>query len=209
MIKVIAFDVWQTLADYPFNLYEKVLEISKLPMTLREFILKKTEIEVSQNSDDKSRFLEKMKVMGVKDKNILSKIENLYSEAHDSIFIYEDVIETLNYLKNKGFILVLITNVDRYAHEKVISLFPKDMFDTVIASYDVGFKKPNKDIFLKLSDKYGLDGNSIMMVGDSEDADILPSKKLGWKTVFINRLGKKCKFADYNISSLRELKIIF
>ena len=118
MVKLIAFDVWQTLADYPFNLYEKVLKITKLPMTLQEFILKKGEAKVSSSLNDKDRFLEKMRIMGVKDESILEKVSDLYYNAHSNIFLYEDVLETLIYLKKKGYSLAIITNVDSYDQER-------------------------------------------------------------------------------------------
>ena len=209
MVKLIAFDVWQTLADYPFNLYEEVLKITKLPLTLQEFILKKGEAEVSSSLNDKDRFLEKMRIMGVKDESILEKVSDLYYEAHSNIFIYGDVLETLLNLKEKGYTLALITNVDSYAQERVIKLFPDDLFEEIIASFEVGFKKPQKEIFLKLSENKNLNPNEIVMVGDGLATDIIPPSELGWKTVFINRKGEICDKADYNISSIGELSEIF
>lgn len=209
MVKLIVFDVWQTLVDYPFDLYEEVLKITRLPMTLQEFILKKGKAEVSSDLHDKDRFLEKMKILGVKDEVILEKISDLYFEAHAKMFIYKDAIETLTYLKKKGYTLALITNVDSYAQERVLKLFPKDLFKYIIASFEVGFKKPEKEIFLKLVEKCDVEPNEIVMVGDGEATDITPALELGWKTVFINRKGETCKKADYNISSLIELTKIF
>ncbi|MEK6895476.1 MAG: HAD family hydrolase [Nanoarchaeota archaeon] len=209
MVKIIAFDMWQTLADYPFNLYEEVLRVAKLSMKLQEFIIKKGKASVSSDLNDKDRFLEKMKVMGVTDKKILKKISNLYYKAHENIFLYKDALDTLNYLKCKGYVLALITNVDRYAQERVLQLFPKDIFDHVITSFEIGYKKPEKEIFLALSEKYDIDPSEIVMVGDTEITDILPALRLGWKTVFINRKRMVSKKADYTISSLRELTEIF
>ena len=209
MVKLIAFDVWQTLADYPFNLYEEVLKITKLPITLQEFILKKGEAEVSSSLNDKDRFLEKMRVMGVKDESILEKVSDLYYKAHSNIFLYDGVLETLISLKKKGYLLAIITNVDSYAQERVIKLFPCDLFEDIIASFEVGFKKPQKEIFLKLSEKKDLKPSEIVMVGDGVATDIIPPLELGWKTVFINRNGEICDKADYNISSISELSKIF
>ena len=45
----------------------------------------------------------------------------------------------------------------------------------------------------------------ILMVGDNDEDDIKPTKLLGWKTAFINRDNKKSKYADYNLTSLRDI----
>lgn len=208
MVKIIAFDMWQTLGTYEFDLYEEVLRVSGLDMPLGEFTRIKSETQVDDSLDDKTRFVEKIKKMGVNDEEILKKVENLYVTAHDSIFLYEDTIEGLSALKKMGKILVLITNVDRYAHEKIMSLFPEDFFEFILASFEVGIRKPNKQLFSKVTEKYTAKSQEILMVGDSEYMDIMPAKELGWKTVFINRSGKVSESADYSISNLNEIKNI-
>lgn len=205
MIKIIAFDMWQTLGTYKFNLYEEVLRVSGLGMSLKEFILLKGKIKVSPYLNDIESFVEKINKMGVNDKEVLEKIRGLYLKAHNSIFLYEDTLDSLLKLKQKGKILALITNVDSYAHKKIISLFPKKFFDFVLASFELDLRKPDKRLFLKLTEKYSVRPEEILMVGDSEELDIKPAKELNWKTAFINRGGEKSVFADYNITSLGDL----
>lgn len=206
MIKVICFDMWQTLGTYKINLYKEVLKVSKLNMSLREFALKKGKINIDESLDDKNRFIEKLRKLGVVNHNILNKIEDLYIKTHDSIYLYKETLDALNKLKEKGLILILITNVDEYAHRRIICLFPKNLFDFILTSYEVGVRKPNKEIFMNVLKKYEkVRPEEILMVGDSEDMDIKPSKELNWKTAFISRKGEKSKHADYNIGDLREL----
>ena len=209
MVKIITFDMWQTLADYSPELLKEILKETKLKMTLQDFILKKDQIVVSYDLNHRERFLERMKKLGVNDKSTLEKISSLYNEFHKKMFLYDDVIETLTILKNRKYILTVITNADRYGHEKIMKLFPENFFDCVIASFDVGFSKPEKEIFLEMSKKFDVDSDEIVMIGDNEINDIIPASNLGWKTVFINREGKTSDNADYNISSLKKLINIF
>ncbi len=205
MVKIIAFDMWQTLGTYEFDLYGEVLKLTKLNMSLKGFILKMSKIEVEGMIGDKERFVKKIRLLGVTDKLILQKARTLYTKAHDSIFLYDDTVETLQELKNRGKIIALITNVDSYAHKKIMSLFPEGFFDLVLASYKVGIRKPDKRIFLKLTEKYSQKSEDILMVGDSEELDIKPARLLRWKTAFIDRSGQKSKYADYNLRGLKEL----
>ncbi|MBU3904522.1 MAG: HAD family hydrolase [Nanoarchaeota archaeon] len=205
MIKVIAFDMWQTLGTYKFNLLEEALKLSGLNMSLEEFIHQKGKIKIRKDLDDKGRFVDKIRQLGVTDDSKLQKIEELYIDAHESIFLYNDALETLNGLKKRGKILVIITNVDAYAHNKIMKLFPRELFDFILASHEIGIKKPDKRIFLKLIEKFPVRSEEILMVGDSDEMDIKPAKLLGWKTAFISRNNKKSKYADYNLTSLRDL----
>ena len=205
MIKVVAFDMWQTLGTYRFNLYKEVLKVIGLDMSLEEFTLRKSKINVKEDLDDKEKYVKKIKLLGVTDESILQRVRELYVEAHDSIFLYDETLETLNELKKKRKIIALITNVDSYAHNKIMVLFPKDFFDYIIASHEIGIRKPDKRIFLKLIEKFDVKPEEILMVGDSIEMDIKPAKLLGWKTALINRDKKKSSYPDYNLINLKEL----
>jgi len=205
MIKIIAFDMWQTLGTYKFDLLKDVLKLTNLDMSLEEFIRQKSNAKIREELDDKGRFVDKIKQLGVTDDSILQKIGELYIEAHNLIFLYDDTLETLNELKGKEKKLVIITNVDSYAHNKIIKLFPTNLFDFILASHEVGMKKPDARFFLKLVEKFPVKSEEILMVGDSDENDIKPAKLLGWKTAFISRNGKKSKYADYNLTSLKDL----
>lgn len=205
MIKVIAFDMWQTLGTYKFNLLEEVLKLTGLSISLEEFIRQKGKIKIREDLDDKGRFVDKIRRLGVTDESILQKIGEVYIEAHNLIFLYDDTLGTLKELKKRGKILVIITNVDSYAHNKIMKLFPRNLFDFILSSHEVGMKKPDRRMFLKLTNKFPVKPEEILMVGDSNEMDIKPARLLGWKTAFINRNKKKSKYADYNLTSLREL----
>ena len=62
---------------------------------------------------------------------------------------YEDVVPTLKALKNRGFKLIVISNVSSGKNLKIYMQKADipDCFVVLIASGDVGYEKPNPEIF--------------------------------------------------------------
>ena len=89
-------------------------------------------------------------------------------------------------------------------------------FDVIAASAEIGYAKPDKEIFEKAFELAGCYAEECVMVGDRLDNDIIPAKALGMKTVWVkNGLAKYQSselgegIADYQIDSLSELLRIF
>ena len=55
----------------------------------------------------------------------------------------------------------------------------------MILSEEVGFKKPDREIFLLALDKARVEPSEACMVGDRVDTDVGPSRMLGMKSVRI------------------------
>lgn len=53
--------------------------------------------------------------------------------------------------------------------------------------------------------KYKIIPSDVIVVGDQENTDIAPAKKIGLKTIFVNQ-SKKSKFADINIGNINNLE---
>ena len=88
----------------------------------------------------------------------------------------------------------------------------RQYFDVIAASAELGFSKPDKEIFEKAFELAGCTAEKSVMVGDRLDNDIIPAKAIGMKTVWLKsglvkyqsaEFGKD--IADYQISSLSEL----
>ena len=82
----------------------------------------------------------------------------------------------------------------------------------IVASAEIGYAKPDKEIFEKAFELAGCTAEESVMVGDRLDNDIIPAKALGMKTVWIKNglaqfqnieLGNG--IADYQIHSLSEI----
>ncbi|MFA5154982.1 MAG: HAD family hydrolase [Patescibacteria group bacterium] len=93
--------------------------------------------------------------------------------------------------------LVWIKNV-------LIELGVYDIFRGRIFSGESDNRKGFQSAFPYIIKSLKLKPRDCISVGDQESSDIIPAKKLGLKTVFINQL-KKSTLADFNVKSIGEL----
>ena len=98
---------------------------------------------------------------------------------------YPEVEEVLQYLV-KRHSLGIIAN----QHRNVRNYLDKTWgfatyFKFMILSEEVGFKKPDKEMFLLALDKARIDPSEAWMIGDRVDTDVGPSRSLGMKAVRI------------------------
>lgn len=79
----------------------------------------------------------------------------------------------------------------------------------IVDSRRVGFFKPDLAIFLHAAEKLGGDPGTIMMVGDSFDRDVVPAKKVGMKTAWVEgaapRVCPDLSLVDLHLRRLADL----
>ena len=130
-----------------------------------------------------------------------------YHNTKTSIQPFSTVPLTLLKLKQKGYRLYVATNGSSIKQwDKLIRLRIALYFDGVFVSEELGQKK-SRPFYRKIIKKLGARPQECMMVGDREDADIAPAKKVGIRTVRVLR-GKYAKTpsdADFTIRDMGEL----
>lgn len=89
--------------------------------------------------------------------------------------------ETLLYLKNEGVKLAVVSNFDTRLRKLLKDLNVLDLFDAVLVSSEVGFEKPDAQIFKAALGQISVDAERAVHVGDDEQAD-----KVGANAVGIN-----------------------
>jgi phosphoglycolate phosphatase len=122
--------------------------------------------------------------------------------------LYEGALETLQYLKDKGYILVFISNCRIYykeAHNKLFGL--QDYFDDLICSEEYGYV-PKYEILKKVKSIYP---EGMVIIGD-RNQDIEAGKKndiytIGCKYGFA--LEGELDKADFIIGGIEELRKYF
>lgn len=129
--------------------------------------------------------------------------------------LYEDTIDTLEYLKSKNYKLGIIANQKIGLDKRLEEFDILKYFELVIASEEVGVSKPNKDIFNIALSKANCKPYDCVMIGDRLDNDIVPANQVGMKVIWIRqglakyqeiKLG--IKYTDFIVSSLIEIKDI-
>ena len=121
----------------------------------------------------------------------------------------------LVHLVDKGYKLGIIANQNFGVSERLESWELSQYFDVIASSAEIGYAKPDKEIFEKAFELAECTAEESVMVGDRLDNDIIPAKALGMKTVWVknglakfqsSELGER--FADSQIDSLSELLLI-
>ena len=129
---------------------------------------------------------------------------------------FPDAQSTLETLCRKGYKLGIIANQNPGLDNRLENWGLRQYFEVIAASAEIGYEKPDKEIFEWTFKHAGCSAQESVMVGDRLDNDIIPAKAVGMKTVWVKNglakyqnadLGKGV--ADHQISSLSELLLIF
>ncbi|MBU2560354.1 TIGR02253 family HAD-type hydrolase, partial [archaeon] len=119
---------------------------------------------------------------------------------------YPGVVPTLLKLREKYKLGVISNGLSIKQWEKLIGLGIHHLFDVVATSEELGFKKPQKEIFLFAVEKLGLTPADCMMVGNRLDTDILGGNTAGMKTVRLKR-GKYKEISPSNKDETPDFEI--
>jgi len=125
--------------------------------------------------------------------------------------LYEDAIKCLELLFKENA-LGIIANQSKPVDNRLKAYGIYKYFKPIISSCDVGCEKPDLEIFrLALKQSTNLFSEN-WMIGDRIDNDIIPAKKMGWKTIRVlqgNHRQQEPKTdiekADYTVNKLSEI----
>ena len=87
-----------------------------------------------------------------------------------------------------------------------------DLFETIVVSDEVGWRKPRRDIFDAALGRLGVGAQESLFVGDRADMDVLGAQQIGMDAAWINRDGEPLpagiQAPTYEIRDLGELATI-
>lgn len=149
---------------------------------------------------------------------VLNQERGEYTFRKDDFLIIDGVKEALNKLKQKNYLLIVITNqagiskglysIDEMnlCHNILYEQIP-DIIDAIyFCPYHPNqtnsiARKPGSLMFEKAIAKFKIDPGASWMVGDKE-RDLVPAKSLGIKTVLVG--GSTSLYADFECKNLLE-----
>lgn len=99
------------------------------------------------------------------------------------------VFELLDYLKEKGYTLGIVSNNDGYTERKCRDVEIDVYFDIISDSTNIGYVKPDPRIFEHTLNKLGLKPEHCLHVGDMYGADVVGAKNAGIEVVWFNYRG--------------------
>ncbi len=109
------------------------------------------------------------------------------------------------------FQLGLVSNFDHppTAYRILRDFGIHDLFDAILISAEVPWRKPHREIFLRALARLGVSPREALFVGDTFEADILGAKSIGMDAAWLNRRGGEVPDdvvdPDYVIARLDEL----
>jgi putative hydrolase of the HAD superfamily len=95
-------------------------------------------------------------------------------------------VELLDFLREKGFILAVISNNDGRTEEKCEELGIRKYFQFIADSTRLAMTKPDSRIFHFVLDKLGLSLNEVIHVGDLYGSDVMGGLNAGLDVVWLN-----------------------
>jgi putative hydrolase of the HAD superfamily len=135
-----------------------------------------------------NRFSNTLKHFNIQDPVLAIEMADKYiTETPNQTNLYPNCIETLELLNKKGFQLYILTNgfVEvQYRKIEKSGIYP--YFTKIFTSEELGFQKPNKEIFRKALQKANANTEDSIMIGDDLEVDILGAREAGIDQIYVN-----------------------
>ena len=172
------FDVFGTLARVPDPraIYQQLFAESPIPRDQVRKIVLTTNLGLSRLAQ---RF------------DLEADIDQLEVELADELASIELIegpaLAMLRAALEKGLPVGVISNLAQPYAEPVAALLPP--LTTYVWSFEVGMTKPDQRIFRLAAERLGVPSSRIMMIGDSERADVRGARGSGMVAAHVSQLG--------------------
>ncbi|MCD6218057.1 HAD family hydrolase [bacterium] len=112
----------------------------------------------------------------------------IFELEHDSTIAIDGAIELLDFLKNNGYKIGLVSNAT-HSESRIRQLMRKvgieNYFETVVISSVIGKRKPDPRIFLKALDDLGVQASEALYIGDREEYDAVGAMNAGMRFAIV------------------------
>ncbi|MFC1553836.1 YjjG family noncanonical pyrimidine nucleotidase [candidate division KSB1 bacterium] len=159
------------------------------------------------------RFWQTLKDLNLDDSIAENQAAYYFNTYMEKNYLMDGAIEVLNFIKEKGFKLGLITNGFRDIQDnKIDTLKIRSFFDAIIISEDAGVMKPHPDIFRYALKQIGCSRSECVFIGDSANDDINGAENAGINSIWFNpkkKSGNDLPESIIRITDLKELTSFF
>jgi len=134
-------------------------------------------------------------------------------EQRTNANLYPDTNDFLKFLKEENIPHIILTDGDDVEVNSVLKLRNIEIED-VITSQQVRYYKPSIKIYSQavklMEEKYGINKENIINIGDSHWSDVIGAKNYGINCIWINRLERNLPIPEnfYNVKNLSQAKRI-
>ena len=150
--------------------------------------------------------------IGIKNLLLSQKIADSYTDQRDNFISFlPGAEETLKSLRNNNVSLALMTNGEaEYQRNKVERFNLARYFDVILIEGEIGFGKPDSEVYRIALEKLKLEPDAVWAVGDNLEWDVWGPQQLGifgiWNDYKNKGLPKFSKVVpDRIVNSIKEL----
>ena len=210
MIKAVFFDLYNTLVGYEpprEELEARVLkdlgidvspEAFRRPLVIAdEFIYREhARSPLSKRSKEETMVLYAqyqgivLKEAGIDaSQELIASILDKWQQVKFKMVLFDDVMPVLTHLRELGLILGLISNVDRDITPLCQELGLSALLQVMVTSQEVGFNKPQPEIFQEALKQAGVKSSEAIYVGDQHQIDVVGANEAGMQGILLDRGG--------------------
>lgn len=113
-----------------------------------------------------------------------------YFRGSNPWYVFDDVMPTLEALKDRGLRLAVISNFDSRLYDLLCNLRLERFFDAVHVSAHVGVEKPDPIIFHTALNAHAVEAQQAYHVGDRLETDVEGAAAVGINVALIDRKAK-------------------
>jgi len=146
-----------------------------------------------------------LRLYGVTQPEHIERGKRILEEEDNDIHFFEGVQETLVALKDKGYLLGVVTDTASPLHIKV-NWFERggfgEVWDAIISSKELGVRKPNPKMYCAALQQLGLTAEQAIFIGHKA-SELDGARAVGMKTIAFNY--EKAARADFYIAKFSDL----
>ena len=196
--KLIAFDLYGTCIDHPFKgglSWDLIKIMETNPITMQD--IQEWKIEKDW-----------------KKIQITNELIEYIKKDIEWALLFPETLEALKYIKDKWYLIAVVSNLSKDYADPLHRLIPKWNFDYEVLSFDIWAAKPDPKIYEYLKSLSWVDFKDIIMIWDSLKSDVIWSNNVWITPIHLNRSEKWIKevhkkWIDFiQISTLADLKKI-
>ncbi len=132
--------------------------------------------------------------------SLFEELWNLFAKG-ECWKLAEKAESTLTTLRERGYVLAVLSNNDARLRRVLTDLKIDQAFDHLFISSEMGCEKPELEIFRKVEQTMDRKPNEILHLGDSHSRDFLGARKAGWSALLYG----EPKLENEQISCFSEL----
>lgn len=179
---------WDELTDYHYAFY--------------------TRKEISYEEQRNRRIIDLFDCYNMKLDKTPKEIYDIYLKSfEDNWSLFDDVYDVIEQLYNAGYKLGVISNGDlNQQTDKLKRTGIYNFFEIVTTSSEYDYSKPNPKLYETIIQRFNIDKNEMIMIGDQVEKDVIPCLSIGIDAIWLNRKEKENK---ENVKEIKSLKDIF